>query len=472
MSRPGNVALTVASALALAVPTHADDAKRIKELEAKLEQSLKTIDALARRVSQLESQTQAQPEVATVSPPTSQQASVIAEQTNKINALETQVSQLSQSMATSKENGLPLHGFVDVGYDQMSGYKPAMMPSAWSEHAPNRGFFGGTVDFYLTPSYGRVKGLAELALEYESTKSGGTRIDMERLQVGYTLTDATTLWLGRFHTPYGYWNTAYHHGAAIQPSLSRPDFLRFEDHGGLLPIHTVGAWLTSSSKFDGGKFLYDAYVGNGDSIQTDGNNKPLLFGTYTDDNSTKALGFRVALDLNSGAQFGLHGFRDGVDVYANGTSTTLFRNDVRMLGAYAFYEDDNWNLLGEYYHFNNRNNGNYVGSFGNHTTANSNLWFVQAGYTFAGEWFPYFRYERTSLDRTDSHFASLDAGVSYDKPVLGIRYNIDPRSAIKVELARTKVKPGVTLNTAGAPSAEAYPGSSYSEVKAQFATSF
>ena len=63
---------------------------------------------------------------------------------------------------------------------------------------------------------------------------------MERAQLGYSFSDALTFWVGRFHTPYGYWNTAFHHGAQIQTSVTRPLFIDFEDKGGILRAHSLG----------------------------------------------------------------------------------------------------------------------------------------------------------------------------------------------------------------------------------------
>ena len=46
---------------------------------------------------------------------------------------------------------------------------------------------------------------------------------------------------GRTHTGFGYWNNAYHHGRWLQPTIARPRWVAFEDDGGILPVHWVGA---------------------------------------------------------------------------------------------------------------------------------------------------------------------------------------------------------------------------------------
>ncbi len=43
-----------------------------------------------------------------------------------------------------------------------------------------------------------------------------TEQEMERLQVGWLANSDLTLWLGRFHSPLGFWNSEHHHGAYLQ----------------------------------------------------------------------------------------------------------------------------------------------------------------------------------------------------------------------------------------------------------------
>jgi len=65
--------------------------------------------------------------------------------------------------------------------------------------------------FYLAPKLGdRVVSLAELI--FETGPDGHVGTDLERFQIGYQFNDQATVWVGRFHTPYGYVNTALHHG--------------------------------------------------------------------------------------------------------------------------------------------------------------------------------------------------------------------------------------------------------------------
>ncbi len=154
------------------------------------------------------------------------------------------------------DTGLPLHGFADVGVGTHNPINPGL-----------KGFNVGNLDFYMTPRLGdRTRALFELNTEVSS--GGSVGVDLERAQIGYQFSDQATVWLGRYHTPYGYVNTALHHGNWINNSLRRPNFLQFEDNGGIVPAHTVGVWLTGLSRTGGGggKLLYDIYIGNSQQI--------------------------------------------------------------------------------------------------------------------------------------------------------------------------------------------------------------
>jgi hypothetical protein len=67
------------------------------------------------------------------------------------------------------------------------------------------------------------------------------------------------------------------------------------------------------------------------------------------------------------------------------------------------------------------------------------------------------RYEKANLDQNDVYFGSLNSGGSYSRSVLGLRYDLDPRAALKVEGNRTH---------------DDRLASSYDEIRLQFAVRF
>jgi len=65
----------------------------------------------------------------------------------------------------------------------------------------------------------------------------------------------------RYHTPVGYWNTAFHHGAWLQTTISRPDMVRFG--GTFIPVHFVGFPRGRQHSFGRRGPELTTWVGNG-----------------------------------------------------------------------------------------------------------------------------------------------------------------------------------------------------------------
>jgi len=74
--------------------------------------------------------------------------------------------------------------------------------------------------------------------------------------------------------------------------------------------------------------------------------------------------------------------------------------------------------------------------------------FVQAGYHLSDRWTGYARYEKASLSANDPYFKLMNNGItnygaSYDQKTVGVRYDLDQRSALKFQAER--------INDAGNP---------------------
>jgi hypothetical protein len=395
-------------------PAWADDAQRIQELEKQLARSLSLIEQLNQRMQQLETQRS----VAAPAAPAITSAAPAEDASARVERLEQTVQTLSENSAKTHDLGVPLHGFADVGY--VSGIP-----------VPGRkaGFALGNFDLYMTPDLGpRIRSLVELVFEY-GPEGGGVATDLERLQFGYVFSDAATLWIGRFHTPYGYWNTAFHHGQQIQTAASRPRFIDFEDRGGILPAHAVGLLASGGMRTGPGRLQYDAYVANGNQIR----DRVLDMNTYGDDNGSKLLGGNVRYGFAGaleGLTVGVHGFGQKVAGY-DAAGLVDGQTSVRMAGGFAVYDQNNWEAITEYYRFRNRDLLNDTG------THASWAGFGQVGYTIANLWTPYVRWEKASLDQGDAYFAGQESGRSYKAATLGVRYALNANAALKLELQRT-----------------------------------
>ena len=429
----------LAAALAcvlLTGPAVAADSDRIQELEQKLARSMEMLEKLSSRLNEIE---------------TSKASGATDTKTAaRIEQLEQSLVAVSESTAKKNDIGLPLHGFLDVGYGRTS------RADVQNANANRRSGFGlGNLDLYLTPQLSdRVRALAEVVFEYG--QDGALTTDIERLQIAYQFNDAVTLWAGRFHTPYGYWNTAFHHGAQLQTSILRPRMVAFEDQGGIMQAHTTGALMSGAVRAGAGKFGYDVWLGNGAVTVSDRNGA----GGQDFNRQKNSGGNNVGANLRyafggglSGLTLGVHGFSSKVSNYnstlgaagsptiqpANVDSTT----QLRMLGGYGVLERDDWEVIGEYYSFNNENTYVTATSPGPIGKFKSRAGFIQVGKTLADVWTPYVRLEKAVLNQNDNYFASLNdnnsyqSGRSYTRNAFGLRYNIDPRSAVKFEYHNT-----------------------------------
>ena len=408
----------------------------VQELQRQLQQSLQRIEELSQRVHQLETQRAAPPagaaqapapEAPAASSPAAATASAPAADA-RIDDLSSQVRQLSQSVSRiNNDTGVPLHGFIDLGARWYTRTDPN------SSNAAN-GFNEKAIDFYLNPDLGaRIRSLAEINLETgEYDQSVG--IDMERLQVGYLFSDALTVWIGRFHTPYGYWNTAFHHGAWIQTSIQRPKFLAFEDMYGFMPAHTVGLWGTGKEAVGDGHITYDLALGNSPRIVTGGGPGG---GGQVDMNLLGSNNHDMSTLLNLGYEFGgaLDGLKLGLHAMRWRTTDDLSPADttnLRFLGGYGVYTGNDWEILSEYYHFNDTN---VTGDSAGHSSWAA---YAQVGHAF-NKITPYVRWEAALLDQHDNYFAALadPIGSSYRRYAAGVRYDLTGNTALKFEADRT-----------------------------------
>lgn len=329
----------------------------------------------------------------------------------------------------AEADGVPLHGFADAGFAAHS--KNSTEP---------KGFNVGSLDFYLTPQFdANVKGLIEII--FETTSTGEVATDLERLQMGYTFSDNATVWGGRFHTPYGYWNTGFHHGAQIQTAILRPRFLDFEDKGGILPAHMVGLWATGKARAGDGKFTYDVFAGNGPKIamgvdplaQAPGT---LSINTAGDNNHQAMVGFNLGYEFSGmadGLRLAVHMLRGDVDddSDASFSATALNKTEVSMAGGSVVYQENDWEVLGEYYRFNNKDKS---GTTGSHSS-----WadYLQVGRAF-NVLTPFLRVEKTVLSQQDNYFSMQESGQSYARQVLGLKYDLSQKSSMKLELLNSK----------------------------------
>src|SRR3569832_1549420 len=326
--------------------------------------------------------------------------------------------------------------FADIRYDGDSA------------NGSRNAFALGQIDLYATQ---KIDDKTRVFVEYVFEDPGdGFVVDLERLSITRTINPHFSIGAGRFHTPIGYWNTAYHHGALNQDTVSRPSFLDFEDGAGaILPMHVVG--LMAMGQFDagGGKLHYDLAVANGSSINTDPAGFPpeIDVNNSSDPNEQKSVMLHLSyffpqLPMRVGV-FGMtNTIAESGDI-ANG-AVTAFGSSLEKQTLYGFdarYATSRFDALGEFYIFSNDDK---VGGTGSH---DASAYFLQFGYRVTDKLKPIYRYESVDFTAADTYFLYLGTAEG-TRHVVGLRYDIDDSNALKLEINRRQpTAPGVSDET-------------------------
>jgi hypothetical protein len=177
----------------------------------------------------------------------------------------------------------------------------------------------GQLDLFVTSDVSdRFKFLSEIVFEAGPTNIYGSvqgepnsfGVDIERYLLQYSHNDYFNISAGRVHTAIGYYNTAYHHSSWLQTTTGRPFLFEFEDHGGILPIHTVGASVSGQIPSGSVGLHYVAEMGNGRASRQPLTSEPVQ--NEIDDQNHKA--FNLALfarpEAVRGLQTGFSFYRD------------------------------------------------------------------------------------------------------------------------------------------------------------------
>ena len=212
-------------------------------------------------------------------------------------------------------------------------------------------------------------------------------VDPERYLLRYSYNDYLNIAAGRGHTAIGYYNTAYHHSTWLQTTTDRPFLFAFEDDGGILPIHNVGA--TASGMIPSGALglHYVAEVGNGRESRTPLVSEPVQ--NEISDINHKA--FNLALFARPDAVRGLQtGFSAYHDLLAPANQPTIHET---ILAAHAV-------LIRPKYEWLNEVLLDRHAPVGSSTVFNTVGFYTQTSRQF-GLFRPYFRYQYINVPRNE-----------------------------------------------------------------------
>lgn len=133
--------------------------------------------------------------------------------------------------------------------------------AAQSRTAGPRNFTQGQAALHLAAALSpRINFFGEVSLTPRVDAGTGTppatgyNVEVERLLIRFDRSDQLKFSLGRYHTPISYWNTAFHHGAWLQTTISRPEMIEFGTR--FIPVHFVGALVEGSAATRGATIGY------------------------------------------------------------------------------------------------------------------------------------------------------------------------------------------------------------------------
>jgi hypothetical protein len=385
-----------------------DQAEQVRVLLERMQQ-------LEKRVAELEAKQGAAPEAqlsaSAVAPnaqqptaqPTPQQpaTSPMAEHEHGAQAQQVTLQQVQQM--EMHYPSLQIRGFADVDF------------SATDQPGTRSGFNLGQLDLHLASALSpKITYFAEITLNAHPTDY---TIEVERSIIKYDYNDYFKLSFGRYHTPIGYWNTAFHHGAWLQTTIDRPFIVKVG--GTFTPVHFVGMLAEGNIPSGGLGLSYNVGLGNG---RGDVISRP---GDAGDNNNNRAWVAKIYARPPR-----LYGLEVGASAYRDKIS--LPSQDFRewIGSAYVVWTRGSPELLAEFDHVNHR-------SIFTNLEANSDAFYTQVAYRLP--WFerslkPYYRFEYAHMPFSEQVFAHQDQVES----IVGLRYDISTYAAFKGEYRNTQ----------------------------------
>ena len=245
------VILLAAASVLLAQSDPSPSPQRVQP-EPTVQSLLDRIQQLEKRISELEQRENKPPVTESVAAPEEHAVETQVKQSSAAAALEAHEHEANPAVLAETEAHYPslqIRGFGDVDF------------SATDQKGSVSGFnLGQFVLHFASPLSRKVSYFGEVSFTAQPT---AYELQVERTIIRYDYNDYFKLSFGKYHTPIGYWNTAFHHGAWLQTTISRPQMVQFG--GTFIPVHFVGLLAEGNIPSGGVGLGYNVGIGNGRS---------------------------------------------------------------------------------------------------------------------------------------------------------------------------------------------------------------
>ena len=247
----------------------------------------------------------------------------------------------------------------------------------------------------------------------------GFNAEVERTIIRYDHNDLLKVSFGRYHTPVNYWNTAFHHGAWLQTTISRPEMAQFG--GSFIPVHFVGGLIEGATAAGGLNVNYNLGLGNGrSSVLNRG-------GDSGDVNTHRAWLANVFVrpDRFYPLQVGASVYRDRIDSALEGPTREWIRS------AHVAWTKESPEFIAEIARVSHT-------PVGSQRSASSYAAYAQLAMRVPfgdRRWKPYYRFEKIGIPRADRLFAAIP---ELTGSTVGVRYDLTTFSALKLEYRNVK----------------------------------
>jgi len=376
--------------------TAPDQTEQIKALVERVELLEKQVAELkADRVTALSSPVTAVPAPGNLAP----EGQPLAKPAVQVHEHESQIPQETARQLETHYPSLQIRGFGDADF------------ASTDQKGTNSGFYLGQLDLHIASALSsKISYFAEITLNAHPNEY---TIEVERSIIRYDYDDFFKLSFGRFHTPIGYWNTAFHHGAWLETTVDRPFMVKVG--GTFTPLHLVGALAEGHIPSGGLGLQYNVGIGNGRGELI---GRP---GDSGDNNNNRAWVVKV---FSRPAK--AYGLEVGGSVYRDKiTLPTGPEYREWITSAYLTWTKGAPEFLAEFDNVNHRN-------ILTNANANSDAFYAQFAYRlpwFEKSWKPYYRFEYTHMPLSEQVFTYQPQ----EESIVGIRYDISNFTCFKLE---------------------------------------